>query len=79
MYQKIENNVIVWRCIGVGGGGGGGGVKANTKKSVISQQTFIQKALYHKRKVGGVKVYHFLKILFKIYSKINVWWLFLPG
>ena len=33
--------------------GGGGGVKAKTKKSVVSQQIFIQKALPQKRKVGG--------------------------
>ena len=31
----------------------GEGVKAKTKKSVVSLQIFIQKALSQKRKVGG--------------------------
>ena len=53
------------------------GVKAKTKKSVVLQQIFIQKALSQKRKVGGGKCIHFLKALFKTYSKINVWWLLL--
>ena len=35
-----------------GGGGGGGGVKVKTRKSVVSQQIFIQKDLSRKRKVG---------------------------
>ena len=62
------------------------GVEAKTKKPVVSQQIFIQKALSQKRKVcvcvcvgggGGGGSIHFLKALFKTYSKINVWWLLL--
>ena len=61
---------------------GGGGVKAKTKKSVILQQIFIQKVLSQKQKVAGggggrSESKHFLKALFKTYSKINVWWLLL--
>ena len=57
--------------------GGGGGVKAKTKKSVVLQQILIQKALSQKGEVGGGKCIHFMKALFKTYSKINVWWLLL--
>ena len=60
-------------------GGGGGEVKAKITKSVVSQQIFIQKALSQKRKVGGGKCIHFLKALFKTYSKFNVWWMLLSG
>ena len=44
-----------------------------TKKSVVLQQIFIQKALSQKRKVGGGKSIHFLKALFRTYPKINAW------
>ena len=50
----------------------GGGGEAKIKKSVISQQIFIQKALSQKRKAGRGKSIHFLKALFNTYSKINV-------
>ena len=41
-------------------------------KSVIFQDIFIWKVVSHKLKVGGGKSVHFLKGLFKTYSKINV-------
>ena len=45
---------------------------AKVKKSVIFQDIFIWKAVSQKLKVGGGKSVHFLKGLFKTYSKINV-------
>ena len=47
--------------------GGMEGVKAKTKKSVVSQQIFIQKAVSQKQKEGGGKSIHLLKALFKTY------------
>ena len=46
---------------------------AKAMKSVIFQDIFIWKAVSQKLKVGGGKSVHFLKGLFKTYSKINVW------
>ena len=42
-------------------------------KSVIFQDIFIWKAVPQKLTVAGGKSVHFLKGLFKTYSKINVW------
>ena len=42
-------------------------------KSITFQDIFIWKAVSHKLKVGGGKSVHFLKDLFKTYSRINVW------
>ena len=68
----------------------GGRGLAKITESVIFPQILIQKARTQKQKVGegggrrregegggGVQSIHFLKALFKAYSKINVWWLLL--
>ena len=43
------------------------------RKSVIFEDIFIWKAVSKKLKIGGGKSVHFLKGLFKTYSKMNVW------
>ena len=45
------------------------GLKAKTKISDVSKQIFIQKALSQNQQVGGGTSIHFLKALFKTYSK----------
>ena len=52
---------------------------AKVMKSVIFQDIFIWKAVSQKLTVGGGKSVHFLKGLFKTYSKINAWRMVLSG
>ena len=53
------------------GGGGGGGVKAKITKSIISQQISFEKLYLRDEKQERGKSIHFLKALFKTYSKIQ--------